>query len=206
MTITEFLLLLVLLWLSASIIFFLAKRIRLLVSVLRLGKIAGVKVKITSLPAFFMPKLLKTPAARIGIRDKTYSVRIFNGRGSLYAAHIANKKYASVFLKTAGGAKVRFFGRRTVKANNLKANVYFPRTVIIPPLAEGSDIPVMLFNPAPRELTYVTAEKNSILIAFTGDSVNGEMMFTANTFARYIDRDSRGFFDGMKQSNRNTDE
>ena len=132
MSITEFIVLVILLWISASLIFFFAKRIKLLIAIKGLRKTDGVSVKILSVPAFLAPGILKTPAARITVRDKVYSVRIFNGRGSLYAAHIADEKYASVFLKTAGGAKVRFFGRRHVRINNLKSNVYFPRTVIMP--------------------------------------------------------------------------
>ena len=206
MTITEFILLLILLWVIVSLVCFSVKRIRLLVSVLKLGKINGVSVEIISYLAFIAPKPLKTPAARITVRDKTYSVRIFNGKGALYATHIANERYAVVFLKSAGAPKVRFFGRRHVRVTQMKSSVYFPRTVIMPPREENEDIPVMIFNPAPRELTYVTPEKNSIRVAFTGDSVNGEMIFTMGTFARYIDRDSRGFFDEIKKSSRSIDE
>lgn len=202
MTITEFILLFIFLWLAVSLIAFSVKRIRLLSMVMRLKKINGVSVEITSLPAFIAPRPTKAPAARITIRDKTYSVRIFNGRGALYAAHIANEKYAAVFLKSAGARKVRFFGRRNVAITQMKSTVYFAKTVIMPDRPKSCDIPVMIFNPAPRELTYVTPEKNSIRVAFTGDTVNGEMVFTAGTFARYIDRDSRGFFDKIKHTNR----
>ena len=202
MTITEFILVLILLWLAASLITFYVKRIRLYKSVISLKKISGVSVEITSRLAFAAPKMVKAPAARITVRGKTYSVRIFNGRGALYAAHIASEKYAAVFLKSAGARKVRFFGRRHVAITQMKSTVYFAKTVIMPDRPKNSDIPVMIFNPAPRELTYVTPEKNSIRIAFTGDTVNGEMIFTAGTFARYIDRDSRGFFDKIKHTNR----
>ena len=49
-------------------------------------------------------------------------------------------------------------------------------------------VPVWIFNPAPGEVSLVTEEKTSIKLAFTGDTVYGEQIFTASTFAAYAER------------------
>ncbi len=194
MTVTEFILWAILLALAVIFIVYVAKRIRLMFSILSLGKIEGVSTQDLYPPAFFSPNVTKRPAVLVKVRDKCYAVRIFNGKNSFHAVHVANEKYASVFLKSAGAVKVRRLGRKVIR-HVQDATVYFPRTVILPQNEQSECIPVLLFNPAPREVTYVTPEKTSIKAAFTGDKVNGNLIFTRSTFERFIDRDSRGFFD-----------
>ena len=198
MSILEFVLILIAVYFTARISIFLTKRIKLIISVLRLGQIPGVTVEISYLPAFLLPRITARAAARVTVRGKVYSVRIYNGRGNLFSVHFANEKYSSVFLKTAGAVKARVFGRRVARVQVIDegTSVYFPKTVIIPKRIDDSfDEAVMIFNPAPKELTYVSNEKTSIKVAFTGDTVLGERIFTKTSFANFIDRDSRGFFD-----------
>lgn len=51
--------------------------------------------------------------------------------------------------------------------------------------------PVLIFNPAPGEVSYVTEEKTSIKGAFTGDSVLGTLIFTSSTFPAFAERELR---------------
>ena len=63
-------------------------------------------------------------------------------------------------------------------------------------------IPALIFCPEPRELSYVTKERCSIKLAFMGDEVIGHRVFTPDTFESYIDRDSRGFYDNLRRTER----
>ncbi len=197
MTLIEFSLIVILIVIAVKIFLFTKRRLSMLFSILGLRKIDTVEVQITSFFALFSKKVTKKPFARIKVRDKTYAVRLFNGKGYSHAAHILNKSFACVFLKTGGAVKVRSLARHVIAVKEA-SRVYFPRTVFLPDTSNyKEEIPILIFSPSPRELTYVTAERTSIKAAFTGDEVFGSKVFTKTTFANFIDRDSRGFFDGI---------
>jgi hypothetical protein len=50
---------------------------------------------------------------------------------------------------------------------------------------------VIILDPAPAEVTYVTETKTAIKAAYTGDEVYGRMIFTPETFVIYADRRKR---------------
>jgi len=197
MTLIEFAVIIIALAIAALLFLFVKRRLSLLFSILNLKKIDTVTVEITNFPALFSKRVTKKPFAKIKVQEKTYAVRLFNGKGFSHAAHIVNESYAAVFMKTGGAVKVRRFVR-TVTAVHEAARVYFPRTVFLPDVSDNQgETPILLFSPAPRELTYVTKERTSIKAAFTGDEIFGFKVFTKKTFANFIDRDSRGFFDSI---------
>ena len=196
MTLLEFSLIVISIMIIVKIFLFTKRRLSLLHAVLKLKKIDPVGVQITNFSALLSKKVTKKPFAKVTVGSKTYAVRLFNGKGFKHAAHIVNERYASVFLKTGGATKVRTLARRAIVTHEA-ARVYFPRTVFLPEIENDGEIPVLLFTPAPRELTYVTEERTSIKAAFTGDEVFGFKVFTKTTFANFIDRDSRGFFDNL---------
>ena len=198
MTLLEFSLIVISIIILVKVFLFTKRRLSLLRSVLRLKKIDTVGVQITNFAALLSKKVTKKPFAKVTVGEKIYAVRLFNGKGFSHAAHIVNNRYASVFLKTGGAVKVRSLARRAVVAHEAP-RVYFPRTVFLPEVSgEGGERQILLFSPAPRELTYVTDERTSIKAAFTGDEIFGFKVFTKTTFANFIDRDSRGFFDNLK--------
>ena len=177
-----------------------AKRISLLISVLRLRRLDGVEVAICSIFAFLLPMIAATPAFRVKVHSKTYAVRLFSGKGSFHAVHIVNREFAAVFMKSGGAVKVRRFVR-SMRAVHEDSRVYFPRTVIMKPMERYPDeIEIMLFSPAPRELTYVSESRTSIKVVFTGDEVYGMRIFTKTTFCNFIDRDTRGFYDEQRKN------
>ena len=198
MTLLELFFIAAVIFITLKLISFVFKRTKLLISVLCLERLSGVEVNIESFARFFSPRVLPNPVCRVSVYGKIYSVRLYNGKGPLYAVHIVNERYSAVFMKSGGAVKARSFGRRVVRISE-SSRVYFPRTVILPKLPCNNDeIPILIFNPAPRELTYVTSERNSIKVAFTGDEINGVKIFTKSTFLNFIDRDTRGFYDGIK--------
>lgn len=199
MTLVEFAIIIAALIVIIKIFLFAKRRLSLLFSILSLKKIDTVTVHITNFFALVSKKVTKKPFAKITVGDKIYAIRLFNGKGHSHAAHIVNESFASVFLKTGGAVKVRTLSRHAFAVKEA-ARVYFPRTVFLPDTAGYPDeIPILIFSPSPRELTYVTAERTSIKAAFTGDEIFGFKVFTKTTFANFIDRDSRGFFDKITE-------
>ena len=199
MTLLELLVLALGIYFGARLLIFVYKRTRFLIKILSLNKLDGSEVEIENILRFYSPRVTKKPICRVRVYSKWYAVRAFSGKGNFYAAHIVNERFAALFMKTGGAVKVRAIGRRFAKAVTEGSRVYFPKTVHLPALPENSDdIPALIFNPAPRDLTYVTPERTSIKVAFTGDEVYGHKIFTASTFVNYIDRDTRGFYDNIK--------
>ena len=52
-------------------------------------------------------------------------------------------------------------------------------------------VPILVFNPAPSNLTYVSDEKTSIKLAFTGDEFRGIKIFTGTSAANFLEREAR---------------
>ena len=195
MTLLEFTIIAILVIALYRATVFEGKRLSLMISVLKLGRLEGVEVEICNILAAFLPIITRKPVYRVKVYGKTYAVRLFSGKGAFYAVHIANREYAAVFMKSGGAVKVRRFVR-SMRAVQEDSRVYFPRTVIMKPMEKLPDeTEIMLFSPAPRELTYVSESRTSIKVAFTGDEVYGMKIFTKSTFCNFIDRDTRGFYD-----------
>ena len=195
MTLFELAVIVILVSLIYKISFFITKRMSLVFKIMRLKKEKTAEILDFNLAAFFSHRPSKKAAIRLSVNSKIYAVRLFDGKNYRHSAHIANETYATVFLKTGGATKARRFvvGVKTVTES---ARVYFPKTVFLPDLSEdNADAEILIFSPAPRDLTFVSAERTSIKAAFTGDVVYGMKIFTASTFENFIDRDSRGFFD-----------
>ena len=191
MTLLELAIIIILIVCAYKIIHFATKRLFLFLSVLRLSRIAGISLEELRPLAFFYPRVTKKPVVRVKIFGCSYAVRLFSGKSSLYAVHIANREYAAVFMKSGGAVKVRRFVR-SMRAVHEGSRVYFPRTVIMKPIeCRPDEREVMIFSPAPRELTYVTEKRTSIKVAFTGDEIYGMKIFTKTTFSNFVDRESR---------------
>lgn len=195
MTLLELAIIIILFILICKLTLFTVKRLSLLIAVKNLASLPGVEVMGIRYFSFFSPFISRTPVFRVKVYSKSYAVRLFSGKSSLYAVHIANREYAAVYMKTGGAVKVRRFVR-SMAAVHEGSRVYFPRTVIMKPIKKDpDDTEIMIFSPAPRELTYVSEKRTSIKVAFTGDVVYGMKIFTKSTFVNFIDRDTRGFYD-----------
>lgn len=198
MTLLELTIVIILIYAAYKIIFFETKRISLLLSVLKLRRLPGTEVEICNIFAALLPVITKKPVYRVKVYSKSYAVRLFSGKNYLHAVHIVNREFAAVFMKSGGAIKVRRFVR-SMRAVHEDSRVYFPRTVMMKPMEKNpDDTEVMIFSPAPRELTYVSENRTSIKVAFTGDEVYGMRVFTKTTFSNFIDRDTRGFYDGQR--------
>ncbi len=194
----EFLIILFIIVLACLLSAFLIKRIRALFSVLSLAKINSVSVRMLHPINLLLPFTSRRPTARITAREKHFDVYLYHGGGRTKFVHIASDRYTVVFSKrggmTAKGAG-RGFGTKKRVVVNLPTGVSHPKVRLLPRIESTDATPILLFCPAPHELTFVTPERTSIRVAFTGDKIGRWQIFTPDTLARYIDRESRGFYD-----------
>ena len=137
----------------------------------------------------------ETADIRIEILNTVYLVRIYSGGGGAHSAHFANEEYSCLFVRLRSANR----SPHGSGANSLAMSSGFnisSRVIHLPPFpvpaeyeASGKQVVrVMLLNPAPEVLSYVTEEKCSIRLALTGDELYGVKVFTADTFVRYADR------------------
>ncbi len=193
----------------SAILFFvfrsLTKRVFLMTKLGSLKKTANAKIKYNTLPFFSLIKLSRKPEITVEIGKKLYLIRLIGARGNNHRVHFANPEYTVTVKGRLSGGK----GKRYVRGG-IRGLQFLPishdgyrlkigKVRILPKLEipENSDyrgktvVPVLIFNPAPHEVTYVTEEKNRVVAAFTGDEIYGQMIFTASSFASYAERGAR---------------
>ena len=174
------------------------KRTVFLIRLYRLAKSIDAKITLQRCPYRPMWRASETADIKIEILNTVYLVRIYSGGGSAHSVHFANANYSTVYMRllksqrspTGSGASSLAMS----SGMNLSAKViYLPEIKIPDELAESGKniVPVLILNPAPSVLSYVSDEKTSIKIAFTGDDMYGVKVFTGSTFLRYIDRMKR---------------
>lgn len=169
------------------------KRVYLLRVTKRISKIEGVSLRWLANPFLSLIKLSDTPELSVKIYDDTYLVRIYNGVGGGNAVHFATEKFTVCYsgIKTAVYMPRR--GRLlSFRGFNIGAHVKVLNPIKVPDgLCAGEYTEVVLFNPAPSEVSYVVEEKTSIKVAFTGDEIYGRKIFTTSTFEIFVDREAR---------------
>lgn len=177
------------------------KRIFLLHKLNTLKSECNAKITLQSFP--FRPMWWKTKKAdiKVEILDTVYLISLYSGGGSSKMVHFANLEYSVVYSRLRPmfllplRSPVRHYGSSWL----LGMNVSYGSHININPRIEPTEsqpakkgiVNVMLFNPAPHEVSYVTPEKTSIKLAFTGDDLYGYKIFTASTFAVYAERAMR---------------
>lgn len=169
------------------------KRINLLRSIKRISKISGVGVKMLKNPLLSLAKVPREPEILVDILGDIYLVRTYNGGGAGNVVHFASKRFTVRFsrFKTATfrAPRGRFF---TVRGFSVGGKIKTVEPIALQPELSLRDFKeVIIFNPAPGEVSYVTEEKTSIKVAFTGDEVYGRKIFTTSTFENFVDREVR---------------
>ncbi len=177
---------------------------------LRLKRLARsnerIKLRFTRNSLLSLIKMSHAPDLTVEVGNKIYLVRFYNGRGSRTQVHFANAEYSASFAVLAVRAfglasKVSNLGRGGGVGRPQSTTSIFTRVKIIPRLekeqfsaeaARGKEtVPVFIFNPAPANVSYVSEERTSIKLAFTGDVFLDTMIFTGSTFLSYIEREAR---------------
>ena len=189
--IIEFIIALAVIFFFAGIAVKVYKRAYLIRVMNRIAKIKGVTVKRRANPFLSLFRLSREAEYTVEVYGRRYAVRIYNGEGGGNAVHFANEKFTVVYsrLKTGIAPRGRFF---TLRGFSVGAKVKVLPKLTVPEEFRGRDFcEVILFNPAPAEVSYVVKEKTSIRVAFTGDEIFERRIFTASTFEIFIDREAR---------------
>ena len=182
-----------------KLVVFIFKRTVMLVRIFSLKKMCGARISLHSFPYRPMWMTTKKPDIRVEILDTVYLIRLYSGGGLTKNVHFASEEYSCICTQIKGALKVyRKVAGRTTPSITSGMNVA-SRVLVLPPLEvpeveklTGKHIErVLLMCPTPSAVSYVTEEKTSVQIAFTGDEVYGIKVFTASTFQRYADRQSR---------------
>ena len=189
-------------YLIYTALFYITKRIRAVSKLCELKKMCHAKINFVRSPFSSLFILSKKPDIIIEIDDDVYLIRFINGKGSLRFLHFASPEFFVTYSKThiSLGSILRL-GARGKSANSQSTSRQSVR--ILPSLeipenfarqaARGEKrlAPVLIFSPAPNEITFVSESKTSIKPAFEGDDMYGQKIFTPSTFVTYTDRKHR---------------
>ena len=183
---------------ALRITYWLSKRLKLITRLYSLKRECGASVKFTRFPLLPTICISSQPDAIVEIGNTVYLIRLYSGGGAFSSVHFINEKYSAVYIQVKGATRAR---RAMVYRSSLTGGINIGTKVHILPEFKVPEnirkrrkiniVKVLLLNPAPSAMTYVTEEKTSIRIAFTGDEFYGMKVFTASTFVRYADRESR---------------
>lgn len=183
---------------GCKLISFSSKRILFLMRLSTLKRECNAKIRLHSF--LFRPMWIKPkgPDATVEIADTIYLIRLYSGAGKYHSVHFASEEYSCVYMRMRASARSPYgTGASSLAMSsgiNLSAKVHRITPMEIPEQYKESKkkvVRVLLLNPAPSVLSYVSPEKTSIKIAFTGDEMHGQKVFTADSFMRYADRMKR---------------
>ena len=187
-------LLAVILW---KAIRFFALRLRLLLRLSGLRKVRGANVRIPRPLSVFSPRVPARAFATITVGGICFAVRPIHGGGGFRWLHFASEEYAVCFSRMrARGVSPN---KATTPAGS-RSIALGGHVQILPKFsADGIEdlgrtektVPILLLSPCPATLTYVTEEKTSIRVAFNGDELYGQKVFSLPSFCKFIDRMSR---------------
>ena len=178
--------------------FWCSKRIYMIRKLISLAKEFSGEIKFLRFP--FLPNSLTTESPDISVRilDTVYLIRLYSGGTKYSVVHFASEKFSVRCVKMA--SKMVAAGRwRASIVDAAQAFAVGAKVFVTPPMRMPENIEndgvrvekILLFNPAPNTVTYVTPEKTTIKLAFTGDELFDMKIFTASSFVSYADRQTR---------------
>ncbi|MBO7303792.1 MAG: hypothetical protein J6V09_01025 [Clostridia bacterium] len=188
-----------------KLVFYVIKRCVAIRKILTLKGTCGAAVSFLRFPFTSFFRLSETPDAVVETDDSVYLVRFIDTPSGGKHLHFASESFFVTYTSThwSLGGLLHMRRRYRAVAAGSHSTSAAQRVRILPQLKipevhsrkkeiyAKKLVPVLLFNPAPKELSYVTKEKTSIKVAFTGDEVYGQKVFTATTFAIHVDRATR---------------
>jgi len=168
----------------------------------------GIRARILRNPVKGLFRMSEDPDASLEFGDKIYLIRFYNGRGRKTQAHFANEEYSVIFsilrIKSFFAFTGKVFaprGGHAQSTTSVRVKVKILPKLRIPEEYKNAAecgkrvIPVFLFNPTPSNVSYVSDERTSIKLAFTGDEFRGIKIFTGSTLVSYAEREARGYLE-----------
>ena len=176
------------------------RRIGLCLKLARLKKMCGAKITYQRFPFLLTALMSEKADITVEILDTVYLIRLYSGGGITKFVHFASPKYSVRYSKIKTG---RFVVNGRIRSRFITfADSAFnvgTKVLILPDFPIPTDDRfygkrierVILFNPAPADVTFVTEAKTSIQTAFTGDDMYGMKIYTASSFVAHADRETR---------------
>ena len=197
--ILEFALFILTVYLTLRIASLIISRVRAVRKIRSLIKMTGAEVTFspTLLLSYF--RISKSPDATVTVGNRVYVIRFLSGRSALSFVHFASDRFVTVYSKFRFSISNLLLRKRSGSAGSAQ-DTSRQKVYVIPTLTmqeEKTDlagrevIEVIILDPEPAEVTFVTEGKTSIRAAYTGDTVYGRMIFTPETFTIYADRCER---------------
>lgn len=188
---------------NAALVVF--KRIKGAHTILKLKKECGAQIHFYRFPLSSFFKLTKKPDLSVELGDKLYLIRFINGKSRFKYLHFASPDffvtYSKALFTLSGFFHLR--GRYRITENSGFSTTSRRSVKILPKLEipekindycqkEGKTaVPVLIFNPSPREISYIAEKRTSVMYAYFGDKVFGSMLFSPTSFVNYADRVKR---------------
>lgn len=197
------------------------KRIFLVTKLKELKKTSDAKIKYHTLPFFSLLRFSEKPEITVEIGNRVYLIRLIGASSKHRRVHFASPEYTVTTKgrRFTSGVRMVYAGRATIRRRAVKVQAQsLPQKIgkvrLLPKLKIQNEeqlrgktaVPVLIFNPAPHDVTYVTPEKNRVLAAFTGDKVYDHTIFTASTFVIYAERYEREMKERKKSASSFWDE
>jgi hypothetical protein len=187
--------------LVVKLIKYLRKRIVLIFRLIRLTKEYDGKLKFTRFPLLPTCTNTQKPDAYVKILDTVYLIRLYSGGGKHFMIHFASEKFSVRYIKMAlrmlASTRRRGTGIAYVesgKAFTARAKVFISKPMEAPENLVGDAKRVekiLLFNPAPHGVSYVSSTRTNIKLALTGDELYGMKIFTGSSFVAYAAKQSQ---------------
>ena len=181
------------------ILFYALKRTLAIKKISELKKLADAKITYLRFPFLSFFKLSAKPDAIIEIGEKIYLVRLINGKGPARFLHFASREFFVTYSKIS--FSVGALLRLTARGKGVSSQSTSRQSVKILPSLEvpsqyteisaekGKElVPVLMFSPVPNEITFVSETRTTIKLAFEGDDMYGQKIFTPSAFVTYTDR------------------
>ena len=193
----ELILTVIIIFYSYKFLSWFIKRTIFIFNIYSLKKLCNATITLQTFPYRPMWAVSEGEDIRIEIGNTVYLVRIYSGGGGMSSVHFANKNYSCVYLRLRAANRAPQGTGANSLAMSGGVNIS-SKVICLPdfPVPEGESgdkrlVRVLLLNPAPSVLSYVTDEKTSIRIAFTGDEMYGIKVFTPDAFLRFAERMKR---------------
>ena len=143
------------------------------------------------------------PDITIEIFDTVYAIRLYSGISSNRFVHFVDEKFSVVYKKMRAMVMPSRAASRVGKGVRLSystgGHVNVMGNLSLPDCKKRV-VKILLFSPAPYEVSYVTEERSTIHLAFTGDMLYGYRVFTPSTLVTFIDREKRREEDRRKEN------
>ena len=185
------------------LVLWISKRAQLIIKLNSLKSECKATVRFSRFPFLPTSMMSKNPDVTVEIGNTVYLIRLYSG-GKLKYVHFSSPKYSVRFSRMKAGIfAVNRRGKASISTPIGDTYNTAMKVFVIPELKvpewtkdsypEKTVEQVMIFNPAPNEVSYVTEEKTTIKVAFTSDEFYGMKIFTASSFVAYADRETRKY-------------